>query len=120
MTSDFDRGSPGDRGHGGPPTGDPSYPGERGWQNGGYKTPDSIHHGRPAPSPGPGTPGQPDREWDEDMRRSGERTRTTPRTGRSASGQTRVCKKCGLQLTGQFVRALDGTFHLDCFKCRVC
>lgn len=31
----------------------------------------------------------------------------------------RICKKCGEPLTGQFVRALDGTFHLDCFKCRV-
>ena len=31
----------------------------------------------------------------------------------------RTCKKCGEQLTGQFVRALDGTFHLDCFRCQV-
>ena len=31
----------------------------------------------------------------------------------------RTCKKCGEALTGQFVRALGGTFHLDCFKCRV-
>lgn len=30
-----------------------------------------------------------------------------------------MCKKCGEALTGQFVRALDGTFHLDCFRCRV-
>ena len=28
--------------------------------------------------------------------------------------------KCGEGLTGQFVRALNGTFHLDCFKCRDC
>jgi len=32
----------------------------------------------------------------------------------------RTCKKCGDALTGQFVRALGGTFHLDCFKCRDC
>ena len=32
----------------------------------------------------------------------------------------RTCKKCGEALTGQFVRALGGTFHLDCFKCRDC
>lgn len=32
----------------------------------------------------------------------------------------RICKKCGEPLTGQFVRALGGTFHLDCFKCRDC
>lgn len=32
----------------------------------------------------------------------------------------RTCRKCGEALTGQFVRALGGTFHLDCFKCRDC
>jgi RhoGAP domain/LIM domain len=37
-----------------------------------------------------------------------------------SSGQLRTCKKCGEGLTGQFVRALNGTFHLDCFKCRDC
>ena len=31
----------------------------------------------------------------------------------------RICKKCGESLTGQFVRALGGTFHLECFLCRV-
>ena len=59
------------------------------------------------------------RDPDSDSRRSGERNRSRPRTNRSASGQVRICKKCGEPLTGQFVRALDGTFHLDCFKCRV-
>ncbi|KAA8894128.1 hypothetical protein FN846DRAFT_786943 [Sphaerosporella brunnea] len=34
--------------------------------------------------------------------------------------QTRTCQKCQAPLTGQFVRALGGTFHLDCFKCRDC
>jgi len=56
---------------------------------------------------------------DNESRRSGERNRSRPRGSRAASGQTRICKKCGESLTGQFVRALDGTFHLDCFKCRV-
>jgi len=56
---------------------------------------------------------------DTESRRSGERNRSRPRGSRSASGQVRACKKCGEPLTGQFVRALDGTFHLDCFKCRV-
>lgn len=32
---------------------------------------------------------------------------------------TRTCAKCQDPLTGQFVRALGGTYHLDCFKCRV-
>lgn len=56
---------------------------------------------------------------DNESRRSGERNRSRPRGSRALSGQGRVCKKCGESLTGQFVRALDGTFHLDCFKCRV-
>ncbi|KAK4158139.1 hypothetical protein C8A00DRAFT_28850 [Chaetomidium leptoderma] len=57
---------------------------------------------------------------DSESRRSGERNGSRPRGSRSASGQVRACKKCGEPLTGQFVRALDGTFHLDCFKCRDC
>lgn len=39
--------------------------------------------------------------------------------GKSSSGQIRICKLCGEPLEGQFVRALGGTFHLGCFKCRV-
>ncbi|CAD6505579.1 BgTH12-01069 [Blumeria graminis f. sp. triticale] len=41
-------------------------------------------------------------------------------SGRTPSGHMRLCKKCGEALTGQFVRALGGTFHLDCFRCRDC
>lgn len=51
---------------------------------------------------------------------SGERNRSRTRPGRTPSGNIRVCKKCGEPLMGQFVRALGGTFHLECFKCRVC
>jgi hypothetical protein len=48
------------------------------------------------------------------------RSRTNGNGGnRSTSGTTRICKKCEEPLTGQFVRALGGTFHLECFKCRV-
>ncbi|ODV89070.1 hypothetical protein CANCADRAFT_58101 [Tortispora caseinolytica NRRL Y-17796] len=32
----------------------------------------------------------------------------------------KVCKKCGKQLSGQFVRALDETFHIECFTCVDC
>lgn len=39
--------------------------------------------------------------------------------GNSPKSHTRICQKCGNVLTGQFVRALGGTYHLDCFKCRV-
>lgn len=48
-----------------------------------------------------------------------ERNRSRNRGHRTPSGTQRVCKKCELPLTGQFVRALDGTFHLDCFRCAV-
>jgi hypothetical protein len=49
------------------------------------------------------------------------RSRTNGSTGhKSSNGQLRICKKCGEGLTGQFVRALGGTFHLDCFKCQDC
>lgn len=60
------------------------------------------------------------RDGDEDLHKSsGERDRSRTRHRRQGSGQVRLCKKCDEPLTGQFVRALGGTFHLDCFKCRV-
>jgi LIM domain len=37
---------------------------------------------------------------------------------RKPSG-SRVCAKCGKSLSGQFVRALDATYHLECFTCHV-
>ena len=80
-------------------------------QNGGY--------GDLSRPPGSPALSASDRDRDLDPRRSEERNRSRGRNGRTASGQVRVCKKCGEPLTGQFVRALDGTFHLDCFKCRV-
>jgi hypothetical protein len=55
---------------------------------------------------------------------SASRDRSRPNGGgtsaKSPSGTSRICKKCGESLTGQFVRALGGTFHLECFKCNVC
>lgn len=49
-----------------------------------------------------------------------DRSRPHPRTSTKSPGSTtRLCKECGEQLTGQFVRALAGTYHLECFKCRV-
>lgn len=61
-----------------------------------------------------------DTDGDSPHKNSGERNRSRPRGGgKSGSGQLRVCKKCGESLTGQFVRALGGTFHLDCFRCQV-
>ncbi len=34
-------------------------------------------------------------------------------------GPKRICGKCGEPLLGQFVRAMGGMFHLECFMCRV-
>ena len=47
-----------------------------------------------------------------------ERSRTNGASGGKAH-TLRLCQQCGEPLTGQFVRALGGTFHLECFKCRV-
>ncbi|KAF9735911.1 hypothetical protein PMIN06_012820 [Paraphaeosphaeria minitans] len=35
-------------------------------------------------------------------------------------GRSKVCGKCGEGLTGQFVRALGDTYHLECFTCHDC
>lgn len=40
-------------------------------------------------------------------------------SGRRPSGQQRTCGKCQRHLTGQFVRALGDTYHLECFTCHV-
>ncbi|KAJ3171578.1 hypothetical protein HDU88_007658 [Geranomyces variabilis] len=31
-----------------------------------------------------------------------------------------ICSHCGLSIDGQFVRALNGHYHLDCFRCQDC
>ncbi|KAL4806323.1 hypothetical protein BDV18DRAFT_125946 [Aspergillus unguis] len=50
-----------------------------------------------------------------------ERPRPNGRSHAKSPGSTsRVCKKCGEPLTGQFVRALLATYHLECFKCEDC
>ncbi|KAM5356173.1 hypothetical protein ACJ41O_002819 [Fusarium nematophilum] len=127
MASGYDDAMPGDPGHGDHPR---DHPGpdmpphaDSNWQNGGHRTrtPDSSYRPRP-PASAPGTPNPPPPGWAEDPlpRKSSERNRSRGRSGRSASGQTRTCQACGEPLTGQFVRALDGTFHLDCFKCQDC
>src|SRR6187402_3467127 len=74
---------------------------------------------RLAASPSGSTSGRERDREGEPPKTSGERNRSRTRNGRTASGQLRLCKKCGEPLPGQFVRALGGTFHLDCFRCRV-
>lgn len=41
----------------------------------------------------------------------------TPASKPKRSGK--ICGKCGEGLTGQFVRALGDTYHLECFTCHV-
>ena len=49
-----------------------------------------------------------------------DRSRANGRGHTKSPGSSRLCQKCHEPLTGQFVRALGGTFHLECFKCEVC
>lgn len=60
-----------------------------------------------------------ERGRDGDLAKTSEEYSRPKPKARAGSGQLRLCKKCGEPLTGQFVRALGGTFHLDCFRCRV-
>lgn len=61
-----------------------------------------------------------DRERERDSR---ERQHSRSVNGRGESTPTpraqQACAKCGLQMTGQFVRALGTVYHLDCFRCQV-
>jgi hypothetical protein len=45
--------------------------------------------------------------------------RQRPRKERRPSDKQRICGKCQRHLTGQFVRALGDTYHLECFTCHV-
>jgi hypothetical protein len=45
----------------------------------------------------------------------GDQNQPAPKPKRSG----KICGKCGEGLTGQFVRALGDTYHLECFTCHV-
>lgn len=47
------------------------------------------------------------------------REQSRPTASRRPSERSRICGKCGGHLTGQFVRALGDTYHLECFTCHV-
>ena len=47
------------------------------------------------------------------------RDKPQPRPPGGKSSSQRICMKCNQPLTGQFVRAIGGTYHLECFKCQV-
>ncbi|KAJ3080927.1 hypothetical protein HK102_002698 [Quaeritorhiza haematococci] len=36
------------------------------------------------------------------------------------SKESKLCSICRKEITGQVVRALDGCYHLDCFRCKDC
>ncbi|KAL2352310.1 GTPase-activating protein-like protein of the rho/rac family [Cryomyces antarcticus] len=48
------------------------------------------------------------------------RERSKTNGSRRPSGTQRICGKCSGHLTGQFVRALGDTWHLECFTCYDC
>jgi hypothetical protein len=101
------------------PGSDDPYAGDGGWHNGDHQGP--TRHDMPPPSnPNLGPdPNAYNREREVEDRPPPDRAHTPRSKGSRSASSPRMCKKCGLQLTGQFVRALDGTFHLDCFRCRV-
>ncbi|KAG2021437.1 hypothetical protein GB937_004774 [Aspergillus fischeri] len=72
-------------------------------------------------NPGPRDPSTPrDRAgyWEKSAQR--DRPSQSGRPPTKSPGSSRICKKCGEPLTGQFVRALGATYHLECFKCEDC
>lgn len=62
---------------------------------------------------------EPDQAGYRDRSHPRDRSRPNGRPHTKSPGSSRLCQKCGDPLTGQFVRALGGTFHLECFRCQV-
>ncbi|CUM66517.1 uncharacterized protein PRCAT00004183001 [Priceomyces carsonii] len=54
------------------------------------------------------------------MAPTSERPPNTDVVPRGNTKRKKICKKCGLEITGQFVRALHNAFHVDCFCCQKC
>ncbi|OLL26519.1 Rho-type GTPase-activating protein 1 [Neolecta irregularis DAH-3] len=45
---------------------------------------------------------------------------SNPPSHRKRHHSPKICQTCDQPMTGQFVRALGGIYHLDCFKCHDC
>ncbi|KZF23742.1 RhoGAP-domain-containing protein [Xylona heveae TC161] len=73
----------------------------------------------PAPPSSPTRKGR-DRAGDAKRANGRSRSRASGSRGPRDAHGSRICRKCNEPLTGQFVRALGSTFHLECFKCRDC
>ncbi|KAL1954334.1 hypothetical protein VTO42DRAFT_1408 [Malbranchea cinnamomea] len=58
-------------------------------------------------------------QWDRPNPAQQSRQNGAP-SGKPPAQATRVCKKCGEPLLGQFVRALGATYHLECYQCQDC
>ncbi|KAJ5273667.1 hypothetical protein N7478_008792 [Penicillium angulare] len=63
---------------------------------------------------------EPEQPTYRDRSNARDRSRPNGRSHNKSPGSSRLCQKCNEPLTGQFVRALGGTFHLECFKCQDC
>ncbi|PWY65354.1 rho-type GTPase-activating protein 1 [Aspergillus sclerotioniger CBS 115572] len=77
-----------------------------------------LESGHPGPRD-PSTPRDRNGYWDRSTPRERSRPNGRPPT-KSPGSSSRICKKCSEPLTGQFVRALLATYHLECFKCEDC
>lgn len=64
-------------------------------------------------------PTDPQKQGDRQRQASGDDGKQQKESKRRPSGQQRICGKCQRHLTGQFVRALGDTYHLECFTCHV-
>ena len=69
--------------------------------------------------PRPGRGLEPEQPGYRDRSNARDRSRPNGWSHNKSPGSSRICQKCNEPLTGQFVRALGGTFHLECFKCEV-
>ncbi|OXV07990.1 hypothetical protein Egran_04243 [Elaphomyces granulatus] len=99
--------------------------GDNGPVNGGASTGDRIQSpdGRVGRKQDPNRGEAREYDQSENRDRSNPRDRSRPHARshtKSPGSSPRVCKKCGETLTGQFVRALLSTYHLECFKCDDC
>lgn len=88
--------------------------GQWGYQQGTPSQPNDTSQNRPrdvgAPVPAAGEDSQPPGAFPKDQ---------PPADLTRRQSTSRICGKCGLGLTGQFVRALGDTYHLECFTCHV-
>ncbi|KAF2733264.1 RhoGAP-domain-containing protein [Polyplosphaeria fusca] len=62
----------------------------------------------------------PQKRPDDAIRRPSDPNQEQSNSSESRPRRAKTCGKCGEHLTGQFVRALGDTYHLECFTCHDC